>query len=168
MTAPPVLIVPLCAVVAKHCVFLALPVLAPLDASPLLEFYRRRLRSIRLFCEIEVLRLKRFVLCKLPFRRVLVRYSRRLRLVPVACSINLRSIRCFFCLSLIRRFGCLSLSLSLILLALLSLISVGNLTVGGTGNGTGAGQNAAATAVVDYSGVVNAVNVTAGGSTRSR
>src|SRR5262249_61550348 len=52
MTAPPVLIVPLRFVVAKHCVFLALPVLASLDPSPLLEFHRRRLCSIWLFLKV--------------------------------------------------------------------------------------------------------------------
>src|SRR5262245_28100828 len=49
MTAPPGLIVPLRFVVAEHCVLLALPVLASLDPSPLLEFHGWRLCSIRLF-----------------------------------------------------------------------------------------------------------------------
>ena len=91
MTVPPVLIVPLGFVVAKNCVFLALPVLASLDPSPLLEFYGWRLRSVRLFCKIEVLRLDWLVLRELSFHCVLVR---------LACSANLGSIRCFACLSL--------------------------------------------------------------------
>src|SRR6201989_1196432 len=115
MTAPPVLIVPLCFVIAKHCVSLALPVLTSLDPSPLLEFYRRRLGSIRLFRKVEVLRLNRLVIRELPFRCILVRSSSRLlRPVRLACSVYLVSIRCV---------GSLSLSLGLVLLALLILIN---------------------------------------------
>ena len=112
MSVPPILIVPLWFVVAKHCVFLALPVLASLDPSSLLEFYRRRLRSIWLFCKIEVLRLKRLVLREFSLRCILVGSS-FVRLVPFARSVNLTSIPCL---------DCLSLSLDLVLLTLMSLI----------------------------------------------
>src|SRR5437868_10774425 len=59
MAVPPVLIVPLGFVVAESGIFLTLPVLASLNSPVLLEFYGRRLCSIRLFCKIEVLRLTR-------------------------------------------------------------------------------------------------------------
>src|SRR6516162_10842667 len=114
---PPVMIVPLCLVVAKHCVCLTLPILASLDASPLLELYRRRLCRIRLLWKIEVLWLNRLVLSELPFCCVPSRNSRSF--VRLACSLNLASIRCVGCLPLIPSFGCLSLSLGLVLLALL-------------------------------------------------
>src|SRR4029434_4048398 len=65
MVMPPVLIVPLWCAVANHGVLLPLPVLASFDPSPLLEFYGRRLCSIRLFCKIEVLRLEWLALCLL-------------------------------------------------------------------------------------------------------
>src|SRR5262249_10195026 len=108
-----------------HCILLALPILASCDPFPLLEFYRWRLCGIRLFCKIEMLWLKRLALCKLPFRCVLARNSRSLRL---ACCLHLGSIRCFSYLPFIRPFGCLSLRLRLVLLAFLSLISsVGSL-----------------------------------------
>ena len=127
MTVPPVLIVPLWLVVAKHCVLLALPVLASLDPSSLLEFYGRRFRSVRLFWKIEVLRLDCLVLNELSFYRVLVRSSslplRLVRLDRFISFISLASIRCVGCLSSIRSFDCLSLSVGLVLLALLDLIS---------------------------------------------
>src|ERR1041385_558762 len=71
MAAPPVLIVPLRLVVAKNRVPLALPILASLNSSSLLESHWRRFCGIGLFGKIEVPRLDRVVLGKLIFRSIL-------------------------------------------------------------------------------------------------
>jgi len=70
-------------------------------------------------------RLNRLVLRELPFRCILVVRcsSRSLPVVQLVCFVNLASIRCLGFLSLIRSFVSLSLSLGLVLFALLSLIS---------------------------------------------
>src|SRR5207247_5963802 len=58
MAMPPTLIVPLWVVVAENSVFFALPVLTSLNVFALLELHWGCLCGVRLFCNVEVLRLK--------------------------------------------------------------------------------------------------------------
>src|SRR5262249_10292278 len=58
MAAPPILVVPLCLVTAKHSILLSLPVFASFNVSALLELHSWRFRGVWLFGKIEVLRFK--------------------------------------------------------------------------------------------------------------
>src|SRR5215475_4250374 len=130
MVMPPVLIVPLCFVVAEHIVLLAVPVLASLDASALLELHRRGLRCVWLFCNIKVLRLERLALCLLPLGYGLSagrcpggigRFTSPCYLSTSRCCLACLGLICG--LVLLRFLACLRLISGLGLLRLLALIS---------------------------------------------
>src|SRR4029077_18816611 len=78
MAVPPTLVMPLCPVIPKNRITLALPVLASLDASTLLEVHARGLCRVWLFCKIKMPRLERLAcirhfgrsLCFADFRRL--------------------------------------------------------------------------------------------------